>query len=164
MRLYVQQSLRTTAETVFASPGVPLTVPFLRLMTMLRVGHQTRQVAESIIDTAAPLTVFPRKTWQQFAAEIEWLSLPAAQAKGSWLTNLRGRTGGRSQCRIGRVWVEAFDLERPQRFLPGVRIIAQFEEKEFPDERVITGLHGGILTGRRLVLEPDLRQAWIEER
>ncbi len=26
------------------------------------------------------------------------------------------------------------------------------------------GLHGGILEGRRLIVEPDLRQAWIEER
>lgn len=118
MRIYVRQSLRTPAETVFAASGVPLTVPFLRLFTMLRVGLQARQVAQSIIDTGAPLTVFPRKIWRRFASEIEWLSLPAAQATVSWLTNLRGRTGGRSRCRIGRVWVEAFDLERPQRFLP----------------------------------------------
>lgn len=164
IRIYVAQSLCTTAESIFLAPGVPLTVPFLRPFTMLRLGLQTRQIAESIIDTGAPLTVFPRKVWQRFASEIEWLSLPAAQATVSWLTNLRGRTGGRSRCRIGRMWVEAFDLERPQRFLPALRIVAQFEEKEFPDERIITGLYGGILQGRRLILEPDLRQAWIEER
>ncbi len=164
MQVYVRQSLQTAAETVFAAPGVPLTIPFLRLFTILRVGLQSRQVEQSIIDTCAPLTVFPRKAWRRFASEIEWLALPAARATESWLTNLRGRTGGRSRCRIGRVWVEAFDLERPQRFLPGVRILAQFEEKELPDERVITGLYGGILEGRRLIVEPDLQQAWIEDR
>jgi hypothetical protein len=164
MRIYVRQSLRTKAETVFAVPELPITVPFLRIFTLMRVGFQTRQVAQSIIDTGAPLTVFPRKTWQQFASEIEWLSLAATPVNVSWLTNLRGRTGGRSPCRIGRVWVEAFDLERPQRFLPGMPIIAQFEEKVFPDERGITGLHGGILEGRRLIVESDLQQAWIEER
>jgi hypothetical protein len=164
MRVYVRQSPQTPAETVLAAPGVPLTGPFLRLFTILRVGLQARQVEQSIIDTGAPRTVFPRKAWRQFTSEIEWLSLPAAQATASWLTNLRGRTGDKSRCRIGRVWVEAFDLQRPQRFLPGARILAQFEEKELPDERVITGLYGGILEGRRLIVEPDLRQAWIESR
>lgn len=164
IRIYVRQSLRTPAETIFIAHGVSLTVPFLRLNTMLRVGLQARQAVESIIDTGAPLTVFPRKVWQRIASEIEWLPLPAAQAAVSWLTNLTGRTGGRSRCRIGRVWVEACDLGRPQRFLPAVRVLAQFEEKEFPDERVITGLYGGILEGRWLVLESNLRQAWLEER
>jgi hypothetical protein len=86
-----------------------------------------------------------------------------AQTTNSWLTKLRDRTGGRSDCRIGRVFVELFDLERPQQFLPFVSIVAQFEQQDYPDESIITGLHGGVLDGPRLILEPDLRQAWIEE-
>jgi len=43
-------------------------------------------------------------------------------------------------------------------------VIAQFEEEEAADDRVIIGLHGGILEGRRLVVEPDAGQAWLEER
>lgn len=163
MRVYVRQSLRTEAGTVIAGAEAPLTIPFLRLFTMIRIGQQAPTVAESIIDTGAPLTVIPRKMWRRFAADIEWLSLPAAHDMDSWLTTLRGRTGGQSKCRIGRVLVEAFDLERPQRFLPRVRIIAQFEEKDLPDERVITGLHGGILEGRRLIVEMDSGEAYLEE-
>jgi hypothetical protein len=163
MRIYVRQSLRATAETISVGSEPPLTIPFLRLFAMMRIGHEARVVAESILDTGAPLTVFPRKMWRQFESEIEWLPLSKAQTTNSWLTNLRGRTGGRSDCRIGRVFVELFDLERPQHFLRFVRIVAQFELTDFPDERVITGLHGGILEGRRLILETDRRQAWIEE-
>jgi hypothetical protein len=33
-----------------------------------------------------------------------------------------------------------------------------------PADRILIGLHGGILEHSRLMLEPDLRQAWIEER
>jgi hypothetical protein len=31
-------------------------------------------------------------------------------------------------------------------------------------ERILLGLHGGILEGRRLIVEADLLQAWLEDR
>jgi hypothetical protein len=129
----------------------------------LRIGHQARQIADGIIDTGAPLTVFPRLSWKRFARDIDWLKLPPERLPASWVTNLRGRTGGTSSCRIGRVFVEAFDVEGGPHFLPGNRIRAQFEEEETIEDRIILGIHGGILQGRRLIVEPDSRQAWIEE-
>jgi hypothetical protein len=59
MRMYARQSLRTSAETIFAGSALSLTIPFLRLLALMRIGQQARVVAESIIDTGAPLTVFP---------------------------------------------------------------------------------------------------------
>jgi hypothetical protein len=163
IRIYVRQSPRAAAETVADKSGNPIALPFLRLFALIRIGLQARRLADCIIDTGAPLTVFPRQAWNRFASEIEWLTLPPAQVKDSWVTNLRGRTGGTSECRIGRIFVEAFDVEDGLRFLPGSSVLAQFEEKETAEDRIIVGLYGGILEGRRLILEPDLRQAWIEE-
>ncbi len=164
IRLYVQQSLRTTAETVVGRRGESLVVPFLRLFTVIKVGRRPRRLCDTIIDTGAPLTVFPQRAWRNFAAEVEWLDLPAARAAVSWVAKLRGKTGGERRCRVGRVRVEAFDLERPPSSLPAVNVVAQFEEEDSADDRILTGLFGGILEGRRLILEPDLRQAWLEER
>ncbi len=164
IRVYVQQSQRTSSETVFDKSQTPIVLPFLRLFVLLRIGRHARQLADGIIDTGAPLTVFPRLTWKHFATDIDWLTLPPERLSSSWVANLRGRTGGRSRCRIGRVFLEAFDVESGSRFLPGASILAQFEEDETIENRIILGLHGGILERRRLIVEPDLRQAWIEER
>lgn len=164
IRVYVRQSPRTIAETVLDNSGGSIVLPFLRVYSVIRIGLRSRQVADCVIDTGAPLSVFPRQTWETIADEIEWLNLPSGRAKESWVVNLRGRTGGQSKCRIGRIFAELFDLERPQQFLPGDNIIAQFEEQRFPDDRIIIGLHGGILDHRRLILQPDLQGGWIEEQ
>jgi hypothetical protein len=164
IRVYVRQSQRTSPETAFDKSQTPIVLPFLRLFVLLRIGRRTRHLADGIIDTGAPLTVFPRLTWKHFARDIEWLTLPPERLSSSWVANLRGRTGGESRCRIGLVALEAFDVESGCRFLPATSILAQFEEDETIDNRIILGLHGGILEGRRLIVEPDLRQGWIEER
>jgi hypothetical protein len=164
IRVYIRQSQRTSPETVFDAKQTPIALPFLRLFVLLRIGRLARQLADGIIDTGAPLSVFPRLTWKSFASEIDWLTLPPQRYSRSWVANLSGRTGGTSRCRIGRVFLEAYDVESGCHFLPGAFILAQFEEDETIDNRVILGLHGGILEGRRLIVEPDLRQAWIEER
>jgi hypothetical protein len=164
IRLYVQQSLRTLPEPIFDARGQRTELPFLRVFAMIRVGRTAREVADCVIDTGAPLTVFPRVQWKKFANDIEWLSVGPGRSPSSWVTNLWGRTGGSSRCKVGRVDVEAFELERGLRSLPPVSVLAQFEEEDSADDRILTGLFGGILEGRRLVLEPDLRQAWLEER
>lgn len=159
IRVYIRQSQRTTEETVFDHSGGSIVLPFLRVYALIRIGLRSRKVADCIIDTGEPLPVFPRQAWEGLADEIEWLNLPRGRAEKSWTTILRGRTGGQSRCRIGRVFAEVFDLENPPRFLPGDNIIAQFEEQSLPEDRII----GGVLDHRRLILEPDLLQGWIEE-
>jgi hypothetical protein len=164
IRVYVQQSLRTDPETVVDASGSTIVIPFLRVFTLLRIGRRTPQIFDGIIDTGAPLSVFPRLSWKHFASEVEWLMIPPERLSSSWLANLRGRTGGRSRCRIGRVFAQVFDLEKGRHCLPSVPILAHFEEVVTDEDRIILGLHAGILEGRHLILEPDSRQAWIEER
>lgn len=164
IRLYVQQSLRTLPEPVFDAQGHGTQIPFLRLFAMIRVGREPRKVLDCIIDTGDPLTVFPRVKWKLFENDIEWLSLGLGRNPASWVTNLWGRTGGSMRCKVGRVEVEVFDLERGHQSLSPVSVIGQFEDDDSEDDRIIAGLHGGILQGRSLILDADRQQAWLREQ
>jgi hypothetical protein len=163
IRLYVLQSPRTPAEEVVDAQGARILLPFLRTFSYLRIEGPTRYVHECVIDTGAPLTVFPHAHWQQFAADVEWLTVSGNQPR-SWLTNLRGKTGGSCPCRVGRVLVTAFDLEHPRQELAPVQVIAQFELRASSDDRIIVGLHASILQGRKVTADPDGRDAWLEDR
>jgi hypothetical protein len=163
VRLYLRQSPRTAPATVYDAQGNAIVLPFLRVFTFLRVGTRTRHVLDSLIDTGAPLTVFPWLAWQPFSREIEWLTPSAPQGSTSWTTQLQGRTGGQGACRVGRLFVEAIDLEQPPRILRAVPVIAQFETFYHRDDRVIVGLHASILQNRRLIVMPDLSDAWLED-
>src|SRR5262245_40872734 len=127
IRLHVAQSLRTQPQEVVDAQGTRITLPFLRVFGLLRIGRGTRYVHDCIIDIGAPLTVFPRSHWQHFARDVEWLS-PVGASPGSWLTNVYGRTGGRGLCRVGRVDVGALDVFQPRQELASVPVIAQFEQ------------------------------------
>jgi hypothetical protein len=162
IRLYVLQSLRTAPGEVIDDQGQLIQVPFLRACSYLHIGARTRYFQDCIVDTGAPVSVFPRSQWTQFANDVEWLRPTDPQP--SWLTRLRGRTGGCSPCRVGRIAVAAFDMEQPRQRLAPVSVIAQFEERYQPNDRIIIGLHGSILQRRRLIVDPDLREAWLEDR
>jgi hypothetical protein len=94
---------------------------------------------------------------------IEWLTPMNPAADRNWLVTLRGRTGGRSRCRLGRVSFQAGDLDRPPRLLPAVRVIAQFEQDVSEEDRMIIGLHASVLQSRRLIVSPDLQEGWLED-
>jgi hypothetical protein len=142
IRLYVAQSLRVPAEEVLDSQGTRIELPFLRVFSMLRIGQRVSDTREGILDSAAPLTLIPQCHWQHFAQDIEWLT-PVRPI--SWLTSISGKTGGSSPCRVGRVEVTAFDLERPPRELAPVPVIALFEQQPGADDRIIVGVHASIL-------------------
>jgi hypothetical protein len=163
IRLYLRQSPRAAPATVYDAGGNAFTLPFLRVFTLIRVGMRTPRVLDAIIDSGAPLTVFPLQVWQPFSREIEWLRPPAVQGPASWITHLQGRTGGHSACQVGRVFVEALDVERPPQVLRAVPVIAQFEISPHQDDRVIIGLHASILQSRRMTVMPDLSDAWLED-
>ncbi|MGH7223940.1 MAG: hypothetical protein ACRELF_11985, partial [Gemmataceae bacterium] len=99
---------------------------------------------------------------KHFAEDIELLS-PDDSSLDSWLTVITGKTGGERSCRIGRVVAEAFDLGPPLTFLPASTLLALFEETPNGDDQVLVGLHGGILAGRRLIVEADLGVGYLEE-
>ena len=163
IRLYIQQSLRVQSEDVLDSQGIRIEIPFLRRVLLapnwpegaIHPGRRPRQ--------RAPLTVFPRYHWQHFTGDIEWLT-PVKSSSGLWLTNITGKTGGFCPCRVGRVEITAFDLERPRQQLAPVPVIALFEQQASSDDRILVGLHGSILQGRRVVADPDGREAWLEDR
>jgi hypothetical protein len=163
VRLYLRQSPRAAPATVYDARGTAIALPFLRVFALIRVGTRTRHILDSIIDSGAPLTVFPLQVWQPFSREIEWLRPAADRGSASWITHLQGRTGGHSACHVGRIFVEALDMERPPRVLRAVPVIAQFERYHHQDDRVIIGLHASILQSRRMIVVPDLSDAWLED-
>jgi hypothetical protein len=130
---------------------------------MLRIGQRARYPAEGVLDSAAPLTVIPRAHWLCFARDIEWLT-PVSTSPNSWLRRITGKTGGAIACRVGRVEMTAFDLERPPQELAPVPVIALFEQQAGPDDRILVGLHASILQGRRQSTDPDLGEGCLEDR
>ncbi len=100
----------------------------------------------AILDTGAPISVFPQETWRNFATEIQRVPLVEDRA-------LTGAAGGRRYGYfLGRVWVGAGDMW--DRRLPPVSVLAQFREDDIPagepQPPTLLGLWGGILEGRTL--------------
>ena len=118
---------------------------------------------ECLIDSGAPLTLIPKRCWTEVVRHIEWLRPTNPVQEQNWLVTLRGRTGGRSKCRLGRIQFQASDMEHPPRFLRPQIVIAQFEEGDTDEDRIIVGLHGSILENRRLIVVPTMREGWLED-
>jgi hypothetical protein len=134
---------------------------WIRFPGQLFVGRARLQ-RECVIDTGAALSVFSEQEWRQFEDEIEWLTTPPGGPRTGWWSTLRGMTGDPVPCRLGRVAVTPIDLDG--RRLAPTAVVAQFAEDGDRIRRILMGLGHGILEGRRLVVEPDLRQAWLEDR
>lgn len=114
---------------------------------------------DAILNTGVPLTIFPESVWRTFEDEIEWFEVPDPDA---WFRKL-GWGGEKVECRVGRVNVEVFDIGPPPRSLPPVPTIALFSVGG-PDDRILIGLQEGPLSGRRLVIDVDSEDAYLEER
>jgi hypothetical protein len=165
IRLYVTPTLRVSEGRIIEANGTVLSVPCLRLFGNVRLGQFSR-LFPCLVDTASPLTVFPRKVWQGdatsdwegVATDVEWLSVTA----GDWLTAPSGATGHPFRCRIGRLTLTALDYAGG--LLAPVSVLGQFAEEDTAFDRILTGLFASILQGRRVVLDSDLRDAWLEDR
>jgi hypothetical protein len=131
----------------------------LRVTTRLLVGpdqmphRDRRQTVWAIIDTGAPLTLFPEQVWTQFPRSmIEFLSVPADTASVSLSV-----AGGRCPYRLGWIWLGVIDNERPAAWLPARRVLAQFAADDGRLRRnALVGLSESVLTGRRLIRETTL--------
>lgn len=112
---------------------------------------------EAILDTGAPLSIFPHVVWATFEDAIQWLVQPPAAARR--VTVL----GGTWSCRLGRFRVGVVDEDG--RTLPPVMVNAFFLEPDpnAPSEAVV-GLRSRLLDNRRLRQEDapsgGLDQAW----
>jgi hypothetical protein len=133
----------------------------MRLEGIVLLGRAQKR-RECLIGTGAALSVFPETQWRQFEPEVEWLALPPAQGHAGWWSIMTGLTGDPVPCRLGRVLVTPADLDG--RRLAPTPVLAQFAEDGGRVRRILMGLGYGILEGRRLVVEADARQAWLEDR
>jgi hypothetical protein len=70
--------------------------------------------------------------------------------------------GGEYPFRYGRVSVTAIQADLKAKLVP-VSLLAQFTEDSGRLNRILFGVHGGIMQKRRLIVEPDFREAWLEE-
>jgi hypothetical protein len=133
--------------------GREQTVPLLRLLMSVSFGKDPpvrtpdeRKQYRAILDTGAPLTVIPKRIWQDFPSEITRLQVVSGP-------RLVASVGGRQfPFFFGRVWMSGFDPFGHR--LPAVPVLAQFREDEIPltepQAPILLGLWGGILDGRSL--------------
>ncbi len=108
-------------------------LPHLRLRMSIVVGKvppadsgTVGRLMPAILDTGAPITVFPKRCWRLFASEVRRMQL----ADDRPLTN--AIAGRRFEYFLGRIWVGAVDLWG--RRMPPSPVIAQFREDEIPSK------------------------------
>jgi hypothetical protein len=147
--------------------GTSVVVPRMRLLTLLDFGpldgaavRTASSIRRALIDTGAALSVFPERVWRSFQHRIEWLTF-AGHSASHQLPRVRV-LGGEYPYRMGRVRVAAIDREGHR--LPALPVIAQFTEDAGRLPRILMGMRGGILEGRRLLLDVARGQAWLGER
>lgn len=161
--------IRLRAERIGVSPyyfpgdrsGVPAEIPLDRLFAALVIlpadaaGDRPPQVIgdrwapDAVVDTGAPLSLFPYPVWKPFGSAVTWLeqSPPAVGARR--VTVL----GGRWAYRFGRVRVGVIDTDR--RWLPAARLNAWFlDDAPGAPRQAILGLRCHLFDRRRLRQEP----------
>jgi hypothetical protein len=113
---------------------------------------------DAVLDTGAPITLFPFPLWQPFRDVIRWLDQPPA-------AGLRQVTvlGGRFTYRLGRVRFGAFDAAA--NWLPAVWTNAWFLDADpAAPKQVVLGLRTRLFDGRQLRCEvvpaEPLGQVW----
>lgn len=166
-RLYVEpipgsRDEPTRAAFAFVDPGRS-GIQFwdaLRLITILRIGpdaprgsRDMRRRVQAIVDTGAPLTIFPDQVWSDFPPSvIRFLDAPA-----NGLPQTMVVSGVRCTFRLGWIWLGVEDAEMPVSSLPAQRVLAQFAlDGGRMKSNVLVGLSHSVLTGRRLVRETTL--------
>jgi hypothetical protein len=141
--------------------GGAVNLSFLRLTSIVYLaGDPTAR--DGLIDTGSALSVFPDAIWSPLAGHIEWLTAPTGQTLAGHWTKVRGLTGGAIPSRLGRIVVTAVDYSGTR--LAPVPVVGKFAEDNGTLQRILLGLHGDLFDGRRLIVEPDLREAWLEDR
>jgi hypothetical protein len=110
----------------------------------------------AILDTGAPLTIFPRYLWDhqfhwQLGRDYDELSVAGIG------TTLQGQVlGNRFSCRLVRLKVS---VELAGRDLRGPRLLLNSLVCQLADTGgprfVLLGLWGGVFTGRKLVIDPQ---------
>jgi hypothetical protein len=180
IRLYVLRAAGGAFPRRFVDEaGVAQDLLRLRLRARILIGRDPdnapddrRQSLDGIVDTGAPLTVFPRHVWDdrlsRFSSHITRLQFDPdemAQRPPDQRTPTSVVAGRRFPYFLGRVHLGAFDLEG--RRMPAVPVLAMFREdvvpRGEPPPPILLGLGSGILDGRRLVRDPVFEPDESEE-
>jgi hypothetical protein len=165
------------------SQGSLRDIVHLRLYTYLLLGRDP-QLREAILDTGAPVSLFPIGTWEDIiemgvkcdAGEI----IPDHQTSQLDKLPLYSVAGCTYRARYAWLDVTAIDsADRVTRLAPSRVFAALFaarvKAKSDPEPRddrdgirqIIMGLGGGILDGRYLVFSPhpdeNRRRAWLQD-
>jgi hypothetical protein len=62
-----------------------------RIKGLLAIGHAGQGKQDGIVDTGAPLSLFPHREWERFANEITWLYNPGDRGDlPDWLAKVTG--------------------------------------------------------------------------
>ncbi len=108
---------------------------------------------EAVVDTGAPMTVFPQTEWQLFAQEVTWLTGLNDPNVPTWVRQFSGVAGGTIPCRLGTVPIEFFD-HLGGRVGP-TEIVAMFAFDNGQMRDILVGLGGGPFVKRRLEMIYD---------
>jgi hypothetical protein len=152
--------IETDRDVVVDSQG-PLPLFHKRLKSLVLVGSSSTP-RDGLMDTGSPLTIFPERIWKNHRQEIEWFTTPPSSTLKSWWSSISGVTGGAVPCELGRISLTVIDLSGNT--LRPIPVVAKFaQDNGLLPNRVILGLWGGILEGRRLMLDSSATDAWLEE-
>ena len=135
-----------------------------RILGLLCVAPDTIRIRECLVDTGAPLSIFPERIWRDFEENIVWLTL-RDNAAVAWLDNVQGLTGGSMPARLGTIEIKWIDCNGSQS--RPTKIIAKFaSDPETLDSRlprILIGLGGNVWDRRRLTVNHDSAEAYIDE-
>lgn len=128
--------------------------PSLRLVARILIGPDppgragdSRERFDAIVDTGAPLSMFPHAFWSLFPSDAYERLNPANVPSGqTFPTGLL--IGGRYEYEFGRVWVGVIDDDG--RRLPALPVVAQLMRPGHTLGRPIIGMSESVLTGRTL--------------
>lgn len=151
-------TVHPVGEYPYLSPTPPYIVhriPAFRVLATLLIGQDPppglpddREEVQAIVDTGAPISVFPRVWWEPYRSMIQFLN-PAMGPVGAPLPTATVAGGVGIPYQLGRLWMGVVDAD--ERRLRAVPIVAQFlMQSPVGLRRPLVGLRGGVLDGRWL--------------
>jgi hypothetical protein len=135
-----------------------------RIVAILRIGGgRPAIIREAVVDTGAPLSVFPERQWRSFPREIRWLTKLHDAAVPNWCKQFGGAAGGMIPCRLGVLMVELFGANPNQKLGPA-EILAMFahDNGKMKDD-ILFGLGGGAFANRHFELTYDAERIVLSE-
>jgi len=136
-----------------------------RIKALLAIGPAGQVKQDCIVDTGAPLSLFPQREWERFENEITWLYKPGDRGDlPDWLAKVTGLGAQSVACRIGKIRIQILEmrLTLPPTSSPPVEIIAKFPEDNGAYKQILLGLGGGAFEKWRFILDYPNSRAWFE--